>query len=131
MTVKIQSQNIFIVNYFTVVQKSIRVSPQNYNFKFLSTLGTYLHKLKLTSCCLSHSQKIHIRKNMYYICLYFSKISGKFISDSLENLENSGNFTLKFLSKPCLVTRTISKFSKMHLSNFPNRPPKHVISSTD
>ena len=54
-----------ITNYFTFVQKSILLSCRNYNFKFLSTLEIYFHKLKLTSCSLSHSQKICICKKIY------------------------------------------------------------------
>ena len=67
MTVIIQFQNIFncIINYFAFVQKSIILSSGNYNFRFLSILEIYLHKLKLTSCSNNHSQKIRICKSMY------------------------------------------------------------------
>ena len=89
MTVIIQFQNIFncIINYFAFVQKSIVLSSGNYNFKLLSILEIYLHKLKLTSCSNNHSQKIRICKSMYIFsaftliksrefCFIFSKKPG-------------------------------------------------------
>ena len=91
-----------MVKCFTFFQKSILLSSRNYNSKFLYTLEIYLHKSKLISSSLSHSlENTYLKKSLHIWCLYFTKISGNFVLKPLENLENSGNFTLKSLSEPC------------------------------
>ena len=88
---------------FVFFQESILFSSQNYNSKFLHILEVYLHELKLISHNPSHSLKsMYLQKCVQIWCLYFTKISGNFVLKTLENLENSGNFTLKFLSEPWL-----------------------------
>ena len=45
---------------------------------------------------------MYLQKSVHIWCLYLTKVSTIFVLKPLENLENSGNFTLKFLSEPCI-----------------------------